>query len=132
MNNEKNKRVRIGEVKVEETKIEEVNNQVENSQEDLQDVTESYYDENGEFMWDAYEASCPSKTRKPNPHIKTLRGDKVFSREDYAQDFYDLLAEFDSKHSLITKLNAGEIHEGKIYGVSSEFISVVRTSVPLD
>ena len=49
MNNEKNKRVRIGEVKVEETKIEEVNNQVENSQEDLQDVTESYYDENGEL-----------------------------------------------------------------------------------
>ena len=125
MNNEKNKRVRIGEVKVEETKIEEVNNQVENSQEALQDVTESYYDENGEFMWDAYEASCPSKTRKPNPHIRTLRGDKVYSRESYAQDFYDLLTEFDSKYGqLVTTLNVGEIHEGKIYGVSSEFISV--------
>ena len=128
MNNEKNKRIRIGETKVNTVEVEELDITVENLKNlksDDGDISDDYYDEEGNFMWDAYEASCPSKTRKPNPHIRTLRGDKVYSRESYAQDFYDLLTEFDSKYGqLVTTLNVGEIHEGKIYGVSSEFISV--------
>lgn len=125
MNNEKNKRVRIGDVKTESTPVEELTENVENLQEVQEEETESYYDENGVFMWDAYEATCPSRTKKPNQHIKTQHGDKVFSRESYAQEFYDLLTAFDADHgALLTKINPGEIHEGKIYAVSADFISV--------
>ena len=94
MNNEKNKRIRIGETKVNTVEVEELDITVENLKDlksDGGDISDDYYDEEGNFMWDAYEASCPSKTKKPNPHIKTMNGDKVFSRESYAQEMYDML-----------------------------------------
>ena len=128
MNNEKNKRVRIGEVRANETTVEELNLELKNLESlDLpgNSNTDDYYDADGNFMWDAYEATCPSKTRKPNPHIKTRNGDKVYSRESYAQEMYDILTEFDSRNGeLLPTLAVGEIHEGQIYGVSTEFISV--------
>ena len=58
------------------------------------DPDAQFYNEDGEFLWDAYEATCPSHTRHPNPHIKTQHGDKVYSREPYAQEFYDILTEY--------------------------------------
>tara|TARA_B110000259_G_scaffold26588_2_gene27537 strand:+ start:11764 stop:13056 length:1293 start_codon:yes stop_codon:yes gene_type:complete len=126
MNNEKNKRVRIGEVKINDNKlVEELDTNVEILEVESEEVTDQFTDENGEFMWDAYEATCPSKTRKPNPHIKTKNGDKVYSREVYAQEMYDMLtAHDDSRGTLLAELHAGEIHEGKIHAVSTEFISV--------
>lgn len=126
MNNEKNKRVRIGEVKINDNKlVEELEPNVEILKVESEDVADQFTDENGEFMWDAYEATCPSKTRKPNPHIKTKNGDKVYSREVYAQEMYDMLTVHDdSRGTLLAELHAGEIHEGKIHAVSAEFISV--------
>lgn len=128
MNNEKNKRIRIGEVKSDEVQVEELDITVENLKDlksDDGDKSDDYYDEAGNFMWDAYEASCPSKTRKPNPHIKTMNGDKVFSRESYAQEMYDMLTAHDaSLGNIVTTVFVGEIHTGKVYGISSEFISV--------
>ena len=128
MNNEKNKRVRIGEVRANETTVEELDLSVEKLkgiESNAKSTSDDYYDADGNFMWDAYEASCPSKTRKPNPHIKTISGDKVYSRESYAQEMYDILTEFDSKNGgILATLAIGEIHEGQIYGVSTEFISV--------
>lgn len=126
MNNEKNKRVRIGEVKINDNKlVEELDINVEILEVESEEVTDQFTDENGEFMWDAYEATCPSKTRKPNPHIKTKNGDKVYSREVYAQKMYDMLtAHDDLRGTLLAELHAGEIHEGKIHAVSTEFISV--------
>ena len=123
MNNEKNKRIRIGENKPKETKVEELDVKVENLKED--EVVENFYNEEGEFMWDEFEATCPSRTRKPNPHIKTQNGDKVYSREAYAQEMYDILTAHDNSiGQLITIINPGEIHEGKVYAINSEFISV--------
>lgn len=123
MNNEKNKRVRIGENIPKETQVEELKTTVENLKPETAEV--SYYDESGEFMWDAYEATCPSKTKKHNPHIKTQNGDRVYSRESYAQEMYDMLVDFDSKRGkIVNDLNLGEIHEGTIYAVSADFISV--------
>lgn len=127
MNNEKNKRIRIGETKTNQTPVEELDTNVENlkKEEDSGPEGAEFFDEAGEFDWDAFEATCPSRTRKPNPHIKTQNGDKVFSREVYAQEMYDILSAHDeSLGNVITILNPGEIHEGKIYAVSSEFISV--------
>ncbi len=126
MNNEKNKRVRIGEVKINDNKlVEELDINVEILEVESEEVIDQFTDENGEFMWDAYEATCPSKTRKPNPHIKTKNGDIVYSREVYAQEMYDMLTAHDDSHgTLLAELHTGEIHEGKIHAVSAEFISV--------
>ena len=44
-----------------------------------------FYDENGEFLWEKYESTCPTQNRKPNPHVKTQDGDVVFSIDPYAQ-----------------------------------------------
>jgi small subunit ribosomal protein S1 len=77
----------------------------------------------GEFDWDAFEATCPTRTRKANPHIKTKNGDKVFSRESYAQELYDLM-EGTNACDIIPQLFIGEIHEGIIYAVDQEYITV--------
>ena len=128
MNNEKNKRIRIGETKVNTVEVEELDTMVENLKNlksDDGDISDDYYDEEGNFMWDAYEASCPSKTRKPNPHIKTRNGDKVYSRESYAQEMYDKLTAYEAAlGNMVTSVGVGEIHTGTVYGISSEFISV--------
>lgn len=81
-----------------------------------------FYDENGEFLWEKYESTCPSHTRKPNPHIKTRNNDKVYSREPYAQEMYDLLSEHSAE--IKPQINVGEIHTGKIWAVTQEWITI--------
>jgi ribosomal protein S1 len=81
-----------------------------------------FYNEDGEFLWDAYEATCPSHTRNPNPHIKTQNGDKVYSREAYAQEFYDILTEYSPE--IKPELFIGEIHTGSVWAVNQEWITV--------
>ena len=61
-----------------------------------------WYDENGNFMWDEYAASCPSVLGKANPHIKTRNGDKVYSRASYAQELYDKMAGHMVDQNIIT------------------------------
>mgnify|MGYP006087283415 CR=1 FL=1 len=88
-----------------------------------EDPGPTYLTEDGEFDWDAYEATCPSKTRQHNPHIKTKNGDRVFSRAPYAQALYDLMEDSgsaDCKPNIII----GEIHEGTIHAVDMEWITV--------
>jgi len=123
MNNEKNKRPRITTVTLDKTVDKLPEPQIE-VKEQAPETEQSFYDENGEFMWDAYEATCPSKTRKPNPHIKTKKGDKVYSRESYAQELYDLMEEMDRQNPVLPLITEGSIYEGKIFAVSQEFISV--------
>jgi small subunit ribosomal protein S1 len=81
-----------------------------------------FYDENGEFLWEKYEGTCPTHYRKPNPHIRTNNGDKVFSREPYAQELYDKM----EAHGQDIKPNVfvGEIHAGIIYAIDSTWITV--------
>lgn len=128
MNNEKNKRVRITENKTNENPKESTNTSLEFLKK-IAGVNDNslatFYDKDGNFMWDAYEADCPSKLRKPNPHIKTQNGDKVYSRESYAQEMYDKLTAHDAaRGEMISELKAGEILTGKIYGISHDYISV--------
>ena len=70
-------------------------------------------------MWDAYEATCPSHIRKPNPHIKTRKGDKVYSRESYAQELYDMMQGFGGKidmGELVTReQSAGRLLSQAVY-----------------
>lgn len=81
-----------------------------------------FYDENGEFLWEKYEGTCPTQYRKPNPHIKTNNGDKVYSREPYAQELYDKMEQYGKP--IKPKINVGEIHEGIIYAIDSTWITV--------
>jgi small subunit ribosomal protein S1 len=127
MNNEKNKRIRLGESKANNVTVEELDLTVENLKgiDAFKNSDEDYYDKDGNFMWEAYEATCPSRTRKPNPHIKTRNGDKVYSRESYAQEMYDLLSNHQSNiGDIVSTLEVGEIHTGKVYAVNADFISV--------
>jgi ribosomal protein S1 len=131
MNNEKNKRVRLGENKAKENTKEESDLSLDFLKKmagiptSKEDSLATFYDKDGNFMWDAYEADCPSRLRKPNPHIKTQNGDKVYSRESYAQEMYDKLISFDSSQGvMVSDLTVGEILNGKIYAVSHDFISV--------
>lgn len=96
-------------------------NETKEVKDDGNDFSE-FYDENGEFLWDKYESTCPSHTRHPNPHIKTQNNDKVYSREPYAQEMYDLLSEHSAE--IKPQINVGEIHAGVIWAVTQEWITI--------
>lgn len=81
-----------------------------------------FYDENGEFLWEKYESTCPTQNRTPNPHVKTQDGDKVYSREPYAQELYDLMKGYSKP--IKPEINVGEIHEGVVYSIDSQYITV--------
>ena len=81
-----------------------------------------FYDENGEFLWEAYEGTCPTRNRTPNPHIKTNNGDKVYSREPYAQELYDMMENYGKDIKPV--INEGEIHDGIIYAIDRDYITV--------
>jgi small subunit ribosomal protein S1 len=135
----KQKKPRIGELSkklVQEVPVNEADVEVIEAKEDV-DSESQFYDDEGNFMWDAYEATCPSQTRKPNPHIKTRRGEKVYSRESYAQELYDLMDNYyqSNGESLVFKVNIGETLPGTVIGVDTQWCSIdvgYRESVYVD
>jgi len=122
----KNKRTRIGTTTDSEVKREQSTQNVEsnNISEEPKFEHSEFYDKDGNFMWDAYGASCPSHRRKPNPHVKTKAGHRVYCRESYAQEMYNLLESFEVNHAIKSNINVGEIHEGIIYAVTQDTITV--------
>jgi len=119
---DKNKRKRIGDTVVD---LKEKTTEKETIQEVKEESTpDNWLDENGDFMWEAYESTCITRNRKPNPHVKTKNGDKVYSREPYAQELYDKMFEVEANNKFIPAVNNGQILEGVIYGVSSDYITV--------
>jgi small subunit ribosomal protein S1 len=79
---------------------------------------------NPDFDWDAHMADCPSAYKKPNPHVKTKDGHKVYSREPYAQELYNLMENaFTSTQNVFT-VNPGETHTGTVYSVDVEWASI--------
>jgi small subunit ribosomal protein S1 len=91
---------------------------------DAHNKDEAWYLPNGEFNWDAYENEAKPK-RTVNPHIKLKNPtDKVFSHATYAQDLYNMMigsaSVFDNKFIL----EVGKVYEGKVYGISSNWMSI--------
>lgn len=121
-----NKRARIGSVTESKPLTEEPTQMTEINYNNttLEKQDNEYYDKAGNFMWDSYESTCPSLAKKTNPHIKTKNGDKVYSRELYAQELYDLLEDFDINNSIKSIVKKGEIHDGIIYGITKDTISI--------
>lgn len=85
---------------------------------------QDWHDDDGNFMWDSYGALCPSYRKKPNPHIKTKPGDRVYSREPYAQEMYNMLQGFEINQNIKKEVVIGEIHEGTVYAVTQDTITV--------
>ena len=91
---------------------------------DAHNKDEAWYLPNGEFNWDAYENEAKPK-RTVNPHIKLKDPtDRVFSHASYAQDLYNMMigsaSVFDNKFIL----EVGKVYEGKVYGISSNWMSI--------
>ena len=122
----KKQRTRIGEstVALVEPKVQSETETVETTTKTLESTEPNWYGEDGEFKWDEYEATCPTRYRKPNPHIKTKNGDKVFSREIYAQELYDTYEGSLETTSMIPSLSEGSIYDGTVYAVNADYITV--------
>jgi small subunit ribosomal protein S1 len=77
---------------------------------------EDFFDADGNFDWDGYEATCPKVLRTPNPHIKTKDpSHKVFCREPYAQDLYNKMIDHMEECDIVTIVEQGTQYSGKIY-----------------
>ena len=77
---------------------------------------EDFFDADGNFDWDGYEATCPKVLRTPNPHIKTKDpSHKVFCREPYAQDLYNKMIEHMEECDIVTIVEQGTQYTGKVY-----------------
>lgn len=113
--NTKQKRQRIS------TKIQEQEVKVETSFKETElNVSQPIED----FDWQAYEADCPTKFRKPNPHVKAPNGVKVYSREPYAQELLDLMEGYSLASNTIYNVVLGSTYTGKVYGVDENWASV--------
>ena len=121
--NEKNKRPRVTTMPLDKKVDRFPEPQSEINVEKTGITEKSYFNEAGEFDWDGYEATCPSRTRKPNPHIKTQNGDKVYSRESYAQELYNIMINHKSIN-VLPDVTEGSIYEGKIHAMTNDMISV--------
>ena len=101
--------------------------QVKEQTESVQEVhtTDEWFNEDGTFNWEGYEGSCITNARKVNPHIKTTNlKDRVFCRESYAQQMYDVLQGHEGTDNIRPIVEPGDIIDGKIYAVSSEWMTV--------
>jgi ribosomal protein S1 len=76
------------------------------------------------FDWDAYSADCPTNFRKPNPHIKAPSGVKIYSRDAYAQELFNIMDRFESGKEPIYNINIGETLEGTVYSVDQGWASI--------
>ena len=84
---------------------------------------EDFHDQEGNFDWDAFEATCPKRIRKHNPRIKKHPGDKskVFCREPYAQELYEL---YEGSLTHLIQPKEGDSLQGTIVSVGDEYAMV--------
>tara|TARA_B100001093_G_scaffold379307_1_gene364670 strand:+ start:7950 stop:9149 length:1200 start_codon:yes stop_codon:yes gene_type:complete len=86
---------------------------------------EDFFDSDGNFDWDGYEATCPKVLRTPNPHVKVKDPKhKVYSREPYAQETYNRMIGHIEEHDIITKVEYGSAYSGKVYAVTDGTASI--------
>ena len=84
-----------------------------------------FFDADGNFDWEGYEATCPKVLRQPNPHVKVKDPlHKVFCREPYAQEMYNKMIGHIEENDIITKLDFGGSYSGKVYAISGSTATV--------
>jgi len=77
-----------------------------------------------EFNWEVHQADCPTNFRTPNSNINAPEDVKIFSRESYAQDLYDLMEKHAEGKEYLFKLESGETHEGVVSSVNTEWATI--------
>ncbi len=84
-----------------------------------------FFDADGNFDWEGYEATCPKVLRTPNPHIKVKDpSHKVFCREPYAQETYNKMIGHMEEHDIISTVEQGVQYSGKIYSKKENIATV--------
>ena len=123
---QKKSRPRINKKAIKEVEVTqpESTTQPEKTEVKIENERDRWTLESGEFDWEGYSSDCPKTLRTANPHIKTENNDIVFSREPYAQEFYDMLIDRDKDKEFIPKLKVGTIYEGKVYGINETHATV--------
>lgn len=117
----KTKRQRMGGDPSNATKVQIAEPTVE---EVVVNTSDEYLNENGEFDWEGYEASCPSKARKHNSKVKAPNGVRVMCKEPYAQDFLNTILGYEAENHTVEKIKSGEIYDGTIYSINNEWVAV--------
>jgi len=120
----KTKRQRMGGDPSNATKVQIAEPEVVKEESISDDVTDDFFNDKGEFDWESYESTCPSKSRNVNSKIKAPRGIRVFSKEPYAQDLLNAILGFEAETSVVHSINTGEIYDGTIYSINNEWVSV--------
>lgn len=78
---------------------------------------------NGEFDWDGYEAAYNTKLKR-NKRVKVGHyKDIVYSHESYAQDMYNMLADYTPNQTKM-ELTVNNLEEGRIYNMSERWATV--------
>lgn len=77
-----------------------------------------------DFNWSEHTVDCPTIFRKPNPHIKNNTTEKVYSRDTYAQELFDLMRNHELLSPSISDVIIGEMHTGKVYAIDNEWASI--------
>jgi len=122
---QKKSRPRINKKAIEGVEVNQSeSNQPEQTEVKIENERDKWTLDSGEFDWDGYSADCPKTLRTSNPHVKTQGNDKVFSRESYAQEFYDILVNAQEENEFVHKLRVGELYDGKVYGVNETFATI--------
>ena len=77
-----------------------------------------------DFDWAAHEAECPSRVKQINKHIKTQDGEKVYSREPYAQELLKLFSNHWVETNSIFEVETRRSYEGKIFALDGQWASI--------
>ena len=86
---------------------------------------EDFFDADGNFDWEGYEATCPKVLRSPNPHIKVKDPQhRVFCREPYAQEMYNKMIGHMEENDIISIIRQGSAYTGKVYSTSGDVATV--------
>ena len=88
-------------------------------------ANEDFFDADGNFDWEGYEATCPKVLRSPNPHVKVKDAQhRVVCREPYAQEMYNKLIGHMEEHDIISTVERGVQYSGKIYSKKGSVATV--------
>ena len=90
----------------------------------IETTADEFFNDKGEFDWEGYEATCPSRARRHNPKVNAPIGVKVLCKEPYAQDFLNAIMGYEADNTVVQKIKAGEIYDGTIYSINHEWVAV--------
>jgi ribosomal protein S1 len=124
MENKKRKRIDVAQKESTRTKVEEATPVVNEQITSKVDAEHDYILPNGEFDWDGYESAMSHKLRRNNKVKTSSQKHIVYSHDQNAQEFYNLLNEVQFDTEMVSALIENDIMEGKIYSMNERWATV--------